>query len=123
MIGYDFDEGCSNLEEKLMKDILKEDAEPMGRVKIVWKKGATDNKKSIVILDANNRWARENILRNQKAGKDFIVKKSILKRFRDAENELKKKARTVRVINMNGIKTEVEIWGIRCVSSLKRRTQ
>ena len=92
-----------------MKDILKDEAEPMGRVKIVFKKGATDNKKSIVILDAVSRWNRENILRNQKASKDFIVKKSIPKRFRDAENMLKEKARTVRVINMNGIKTEVEV--------------
>ena len=39
------------------------------------------------------------------------MKKSILKRFRDAENVLKEKARTVRVINMNGIKTEVEVRG------------
>ena len=45
VIGYEFDEGSSNLEEKLMKDILKDEAETMGRVKIVWKKGATDNKK------------------------------------------------------------------------------
>ena len=74
-----------------------------------------------MILDAGNGWNRENILRNQRAGKDFIVKKSIPRRFHDAKNVLKEKARTVRVINMNGIKTEVEVRGTKMCLLVKEK--
>ena len=51
-----------------------------------------------------------------------MVKKSIPKRFRDAENVLKEKARTVRVINMNGIKTEVEVRGTKMCLLVKEKS-
>ena len=56
VIGYNFEENASDLEEKLVKDILKEDVEPVGKVKIVWKKGKVENKKSLIILETGNRW-------------------------------------------------------------------
>ena len=92
VIGYDFEENASDLEEKLVKDILKEDAELVGKVKIVWKKSKAENKKSLIILKTGNRWTRENILRNQRPGKNFIVKRSIPKNFRDVESQLKERA-------------------------------
>ena len=122
VVGYAFDEGGSNLEEKLMKDTLRDEVELLGWIKIVWKKTASENKKSVIILDARSVWNREHILRNQKAGKDFMVKKSIPKRFRDAENVLKEKARMVRVININGIKTEVEVRGTKMCLLVKEKT-
>ena len=64
-----------------MKEMLKEGAVPIGKVKVIWKKPGIEDKKSIVILDTGNRWNRDNIMRNQKAGKNFIVKKLIPKRF------------------------------------------
>ena len=78
-IGYEFEEGNGNVEEELMKEMLKEDAEPMGKVKVIWKKHGIENKKIIFIVDAGSRCNRDNIMRNQKAGKNFIVKKSIPK--------------------------------------------
>ena len=51
-----------------------------------------------------------------------MVKKSIPKIFRDAENVLKEKARMVRVINMNGIKTEVEVRGTKMCLLVKEKT-
>ena len=51
-----------------------------------------------------------------------MVKKSIPKRFREAENILKEKARTMRVINLNSIKTEVETRGTKMVLLVKEKT-
>ena len=79
VIGYEFEEGNSNMEEGLMREMLKEDAEPMGKVKVIWKKHEAENKKSLVILDMGNKWNRDNIMRNQKAGNNFIVTRSIPK--------------------------------------------
>ena len=50
-----------------------------------------------------------------------MVKKSIPKRYRDAENELKERARTVRMINLNNIKTEVEVRGTKMVLLVKQK--
>ena len=69
VMGYEFQENENNLEEKLVKDILKEGAEAPGRVKIVWKKGKVDNKRSIGILETGNKWTQDFLLKNQKPGK------------------------------------------------------
>ena len=63
--------------------------EAPGRVKIVWKKAKIENKQSIIILDAQNKWTRDSLLKNQRPGKNFVVKRSIPKRFREAERQLK----------------------------------
>ena len=55
VIGYEFEEGYGNMEEELIKEMLNEDAEPIGKVKVIWKKHGIKDKKSIVILDAGNR--------------------------------------------------------------------
>ena len=122
VIGFSFSESDNNITDKLMKDTLRDGVELLGPIKIVWKKAASDDKKSVIILDAGSVWNREHILRNQKPGKDFMVKKSIPKRFRDAENVLKERARTMRVINLNSIKTEVEIRGTKMVLLVKEKT-
>ena len=122
VIGFAFSECDNNIVDKLMKDTLRDGVKLLGQMKIVWKKAASENKKSVIILDAGSIWNREHILRNQKPGKDFMVKKSIPKRFRDAENVLKERARTMRVINLNSIKTEVEIRGTKMVLLVKEKT-
>ena len=122
VIGFAFSEGDNNIVDKLMKDTLRDGVELLGQMKIVWKKAASENKKSVIILDAGSVWNREHILCNQKPSKDFMVKKSIPKRFRDAENVLKERARTVRVINLNSIKTEVEVRGTKMVLLVKQKT-
>ena len=122
VIGFAFSESDNNVVDKLMRDTLRDGVELLGQMKIVWKKAASDDKKSVIILDAGSVWNREHILRNQKPGKDFMVKKSIPKRFRDAENVLKERARTVRVINLNSIKTEVEVRGTKMVLLVKEKT-
>ena len=38
-----------------MKEMLKEDAEPIGKVKVIWKKPGIQEKKSTDILDTGNR--------------------------------------------------------------------
>ena len=122
VIGFAFSKGDNNITDKLMKDTLRDGVELLGQMKIVWKKAASENKKSVIILDAGSVGNREHILRNQKPSKDFMVKKSIPKRFRDAENVLKERARTVRVINLNSIKTEVEVRGTKMVLLVKQKT-
>ena len=122
VIGFTFSESDNNISDKLMKDTLRDGVELLGPIKIVWKKAASDDKKSVIILDAGSVWNREHILRNQKPGKDFMVKKSIPKRFREAENVLKERARTMRVINLNSIKTEVETRGTKMVLLVKEKT-
>ena len=121
VIGFAFSECDNNIADKLMKDTLRDRVKLLGQMKIVWKKAASKNKKSVIILDAGSVWNREHILQNQKPGKDFMVKKSIPKRFRDAENVLKERARTMRVINLNSIKTEVEIRGTKMVLLVKEK--
>ena len=122
VIGYKFSESDENVADKLMKDTLRDGVELLGPIKIVWKKAASDDKKSVIILDSGGVWNREHILKNQKPGKDFMVKKSIPKRFREAENILKERARTMRVINLNSIKTEVETRGTKMVLLVKEKT-
>ena len=82
-----------------------------GRIKIVWKKGKVDNKRSIIILEALNKWTRDSLLKNQRPGKNFVVKRSIPKRFREVEGQLKEKARVIRLTNINNVRTEIEIRG------------
>ena len=48
-----------------------------GRIKIVLKKAKVENKCSIIILEAHNKWTRDSLLRNQRPGKNFVVKRSI----------------------------------------------
>ena len=84
-------------------------------MKIIWKKGKVDNKRSIIILETGNKWRRESLLKNQKPGKNFIVKRSVQKRFREVEGQLKEKARAVRITNLNNVRTEIEIRGTLCV--------
>ena len=48
---------------------------------------------------------------NQKPGKNIIVKRSVPKRFREVEGQLKEKARAVRITNLNNVRTEIEIRG------------
>ena len=122
VIGFAFSEADNNIVNKLMKDTLRDGVEPLDQLKIVWKKAASENKKSVIILDAGSERNREHILHNQKPGKNFMVKKSIPKRYRDAENELKERARTVRMINLNNIKTEVEVRGTKLVLLVKQKT-
>ena len=50
-------------------------------------------------------------MKNQKAGKNFVVKRSITKRFREAERQLKERARVIRLTNTNNVRTKVEIRG------------
>ena len=95
VMGYEFQENEDNIEDKLVNDIVKEGAEVPGHVKIVWKKGKVDNKRSIVILETGSKWTRDFLLRNQKPGKNFVVKRSVPKRFREVENKSKEKARAV----------------------------
>ena len=111
VMGYEFQENESTLEGRLVCDILKEGAELPGRVKIIWKKGKVDNMRSIIILKALNKWTRDSLLKNQRPGKNFVVKQSIPKRFREVEGQLKEKARVVRLTNFNKVRTEIEIRG------------
>ena len=122
VIGFKFAENDENTADKLMRDTLRDGVEPLSSIKVVWKKEASDDKKSVIILDTGSVWNREHILKNQKPGKEFMVKKSIPKRFREAENILKEKARTMRVINLNSIKTEVETRGTKMVLLVKEKT-
>ena len=122
VIGFKFAENDENTADKLMKDTLRDGVEPLSSIKVVWKKEASDDKKSVIILDTGSVWNREHILKNQKPGKEFMVKKSVPKRFREAENILKEKARTMRVINLNSIKTEVETRGTKMVLLVKEKT-
>ena len=75
-----------------MCDILKEGMDAPGRVKIVWKKTKIENRRRIIILDTQNKWTRDSLLRNQRPGKKSVVKRSIPKRFREAEGQLKERA-------------------------------
>ena len=122
VVGFKFSENDDNTADKLMKDTIRDGVEPLGPIKVVWKKEASEEKKSVIIIDTGSVWNREHILKNQKPGKDFMVKKSIPKRFREAENILKEKARTMRVINLNSIKTEVETRGTKMVLLVKEKT-
>ena len=122
VIGFTFSESDENVADKLIKDTLRDGVEPLGPVKVVWKKVASDDKKSVIILDTGSVWNREHILKNQKPGKVFMVKKSVPKRYREAENILKERARTMRVINLNSIKTEVETRGTKMVLLVKEKT-
>ena len=54
VIGFSFSESDSNITDKLMKDTLREGVELLGPIKIVWKKAASDDKKSVIILDAGS---------------------------------------------------------------------
>ena len=101
---------------------MRDGVEPLEPLKVVWKKAASDDKKSIIILDAGSERGREHILRNQKPGKPFRVKRSIPKRYRDAENQLNEKARVKRTIHHNNIKTEIEVRGTRLVLLVKQKT-
>ena len=107
---------------KLVRDTLREGVEPLEPLRVVWKKAASDDRKSIIILDAGSERGREHIIRNQKPGKSFMVKRSIPKRYREAENQLKEKARVKRTINHNNIKTEIEVRGTRLVLLVKQKT-
>ena len=120
--GYSFSEADSDVVNKLVKDSLREGVEPLEQLRVVWKKAASDNKKSVIILDAGSERGREHILRNQKPGKSFMVKRSIPKRYREAENQLKEKARVKRTINLNNIRTEIEVRGTRLVLLVKQKT-
>ena len=122
VVGFKFSEDDDNTADKLIKDTMRDGVEPLGPIKVVWKKEASEEKKSVIIIDTGSVWNREHILKNQKPGKDFMVKKSIPKRFREAENILKEKARTMRVINLNSIKTEVETRGTKMVLLVKEKT-
>ena len=122
VIGFNVTGNDEETGDKLMKDTLRDGIQPLGPIKIVWKKEASDNKKSVIILDTGSVWNREHILKNQKPGKEFTVKKSIPKRFREIENTLKERARTMRVINLNSIKTEVETRGTKMVLLVKEKT-
>ena len=51
-----------------------------------------------------------------------MVKRSIPKRYREAENQLKEKARVKRTINLNNIRTEIEVRGTRLVLLVKQKT-
>ena len=51
-----------------------------------------------------------------------MVKRSIPKRYREAENELKEKARVKRTINLNNIRTEIEVRGTKLVLLVKQKT-
>lgn len=51
-----------------------------------------------------------------------MVKRSIPKRYREAENQLKEKARVKRTINLNNIRTEIEVRGTRLVFLVKQKT-
>ena len=51
-----------------------------------------------------------------------MVKRSIPKRYREAENELKEKARVKRMINLNNIRTEIEVRGTKLVLLVKQKT-
>ena len=53
-----------------------------------------------MVLDAGNKWNRDHILFSQKAGKKFIVKESIFRKYREAENKLKDMARTLQELNI-----------------------
>ena len=74
-------------------------------------KGKVDIKRSIIILKAVNKWTRDSLLKNQRPGKNYVVKRSIPKRFREVEGQLKEKARVVRLTNFNNVRTEIEIRG------------
>ena len=50
-----------------------------------------------------------------------MIKRSIPKRYRDAENELKEKARVKRMINLNNIRTEIEVRGTKLVLLVKQK--
>ena len=56
-------------------------------------------------------WNRVHILTHHKAGKKFIMKKSIPQKYCEAENKLKDMARTLREVNTNAVCTEVEMKG------------
>ena len=73
MIGFAFSEADNNIIDKLMKDTLRDGVELLGQMKIVWKKAASESKKSVIILDAGSERNREHILHNQKPGKNFLV--------------------------------------------------
>ena len=120
--GYSFSEADSDIVNKLVRDTLREGVEPLEQLRVVWKKAASDDKKSVIILDAGSERGREHILRNQKPGKSFMVKRSIPKRYREAENQLKEKARVKRTINLNNIRTEIEVRGTRLVLLVKQKT-
>ena len=120
--GYSFSEADSDMVNKLVRDTLREGVEPLEQLRVVWKKAASDDKKSVIILDAGSERGREHILRNQKPGKSFMVKRSIPKRYREAENQLKEKARVKRTINLNNIRTEIEVRGTRLVLLVKQKT-
>merc|ERR1712082_33330 len=49
VIGFKFSESDDNTADKLMKDTLRDGVEPLGPIKIVWKKAASDDKKSVII--------------------------------------------------------------------------
>ena len=120
--GYSFSEADNDVVNKLVKDTLRDGVEPLEPLRVVWKRAASDDKKSIIILDAGSERGREHILRNQKPGKPFRVKRSIPKRYRDAENQLNEKARVKRTIHHNNIKTEIEVRGTRLVLLVKQKT-
>ena len=69
------------------------------------KKGKVEYKRSIIILEALNKWTRDSLLKNQRPGKNFVVKRSIPKRFREVEGQLKEKARVIRLTNINNVRT------------------
>ena len=71
-----------NIIDDLMTEMLKEYVKPMGNLRIVWKK-----------LREEEERTRDHILTHQRAGKKFIVKKSIPQRYQEAENKLKDMAR------------------------------
>ena len=79
VIGYNFTDENRNLIDDLMGKILKEDVKPIGKMQVVWKRMGDEDRKSVIILDTGSRWSRDHILGNQRAGKSFIVKKSIPK--------------------------------------------
>ena len=66
--GYSFSEADSDVVNKLVKDTLREGVEPLEQLRVVWKKAASDDRKSVIILDAGSERGREHILRNQKHG-------------------------------------------------------
>ena len=75
------------------------------------------------MLDAGNYWNRDHILRNQRAGKKFIVKKAIPQKYREAEKVLKDMATTLREVNMRAVITEIELKGTSlCLMVRERKT-
>ena len=63
------------------------------------------------MLDAGNQWNRDHILRNQKAGKKFMVKKAMPQKYREVEKVLNAMAMSLCEVNMHVDSTEVGLKG------------